>query len=126
MGIGSWENTETEIKFSDIYAVEFDSYGLVHSPKSGLGHAKECFRKRLLTIQQVFFLSNLFVPFIVVSFGVMSFALILDVSVHCPRISNFAKGALSLETCRVHFWAYGFADVPELDGSVELHFYQGS
>ncbi|KAJ4916983.1 Ceramide kinase [Raphanus sativus] len=40
LGIGSWENTEeTEIKFSDIYAVEFDSYGLVHSPKSGLGHS---------------------------------------------------------------------------------------
>lgn len=57
LGIGSWENTETEIKLSDIYAVEFDSYGLVHSPKSGLGHAKECFRKRLLTTQQVFLLS---------------------------------------------------------------------
>lgn len=59
LGIGSWENTETEIRFSDIYAVEFDSYGLVHSPKSGLGHAKECFRKqRLLTsTQQVFLLS---------------------------------------------------------------------
>ncbi|KAJ4907476.1 Ceramide kinase [Raphanus sativus] len=53
LGIGSWENTETEIRFSDIYAVEFDSYGLVHSPKSGLGHAKECFRKqRLLTSTQ--------------------------------------------------------------------------
>ncbi|KAF3513724.1 hypothetical protein F2Q69_00001364 [Brassica cretica] len=54
LGIGSWENTETEIKFSDIYAVEFDSYGLVHSPKSGLGHAKECFRKRSLTTQQMY------------------------------------------------------------------------
>lgn len=52
--------------------------------------------------------------------------LMLDVSVHCPRISNFTQGALSLETRRIHFWAYGFGDVPELDGSVELLFDQGS
>lgn len=50
----------------------------------------------------------------------------LDVSVHCPRISNFTQGALPLETRRIHFWAYGFGDVPELDGSVELLFDQGS
>jgi hypothetical protein len=48
-----------------------------------------------------------------------------DVSVHCPRISKFTKRALSLEPCCIHFWTYGFADVPELDGSIELLFDQG-
>ncbi|ANM69998.1 Diacylglycerol kinase family protein [Arabidopsis thaliana] len=54
LGIIICENSETEIKFSDIYAVEFVSYGLVHSPKLGLRHAKECFRERLLNTQEMY------------------------------------------------------------------------
>ncbi|VVB15620.1 unnamed protein product [Arabis nemorensis] len=53
LGIRNSENFETEIKFSDIYAVEFANFGLVHSPKSGLVHAKECFRERLLNTQEM-------------------------------------------------------------------------
>ncbi|CAH8279249.1 unnamed protein product [Arabidopsis lyrata] len=54
LGTINCENFETEIKFSDIYAVEFVNYGLVHSPKSGLRHAKECFRERLLYTQEMY------------------------------------------------------------------------
>ncbi|CAN8244657.1 unnamed protein product [Cochlearia groenlandica] len=55
LGIRVSENLRTEIKFSDIYAVEFDSYGLVLSPKTGgLGHAKECFRERLFIAQEMY------------------------------------------------------------------------
>ncbi|XP_006280159.2 ceramide kinase [Capsella rubella] len=54
LGIINSEDCKTEIKFSDIYAVEFANYGLVHSPKSGLRHAKECFRERLLHTQEMY------------------------------------------------------------------------
>ncbi|XP_024012472.1 ceramide kinase isoform X2 [Eutrema salsugineum] len=54
LGIRNSENFKTEIKFSDIYAVEFANYGLVHSSKLGLGHAKECFRERLLNTQEMY------------------------------------------------------------------------
>lgn len=64
MGIRSSEDVKTDINFSDIYAVEFANYGLVHSPKLGLGHAKECFRKRLLNTQEVLFCKSC-VPFVV-------------------------------------------------------------
>lgn len=55
-------------------------------------------------------------------YSVMILYFDVDVSVHCAWFSKFTKGALSLETCRFHFWPYGFADVPELDGSIELLF----
>uniref|UniRef100_A0A1J3GGT5 Ceramide kinase n=1 Tax=Noccaea caerulescens TaxID=107243 RepID=A0A1J3GGT5_NOCCA len=54
LGIRNSENVKTDIKFSDIYAVEFANYGLVHSPKLGLGHAKECFRERLLNTREMY------------------------------------------------------------------------
>lgn len=132
MGIRNSENFETEIKFSDVYAVEFANYGLVHSPKSGLVHAKECFRERLLNTQEVFFSSLLshflyrFFVFLLVGYSVTGLLYCIDASVHCARIAKITKGTLSLETCRIHFWPHGLADVPELDGSFELFFDQGS
>jgi hypothetical protein len=78
LGIIICENSETEIKFSDIYAVEFVSYGLVHSPKLGLRHAKECFRERLLNTQEVLFqLSFLVCLLIEINCSVMSLSALM-------------------------------------------------
>ncbi|XP_010532231.1 PREDICTED: ceramide kinase isoform X2 [Tarenaya hassleriana] len=54
LGIGASQNVETEMNFSDIYAVEFASYGSLHCSKSSLRNAKERFPGRRLHTQEMY------------------------------------------------------------------------
>ncbi|XP_010442611.1 PREDICTED: ceramide kinase [Camelina sativa] len=102
LGIGNSQDCKTAIKFSDIYAVEFLNYGLLHSPKSGLRHAKDCFRERLLVSQEMY------------RFTVHGF----QSSAKEPclwKLAEFTFGHMDLQTCQSWMDQLNYSLIKEVD-----------